>query len=86
MPTEEQKKELMKVRPPEEVIKEVDRFTNLFNIPREEAKRIFYKVLVLNSLDEFTDIEKRCWAAFYLMVCKFYTKKTKNEKGDNNGN
>jgi hypothetical protein len=71
MPTQEQKAELAKVKPPQDLILEIYKFADFNSIPREKAKIAFYNALFLDQLDEFTNFDERCSAAFGIMIQTF---------------
>ena len=78
MPTQEQKEELRKVIPPSDVVVEIGNILMLYDISKEKVKSAFYKALVLDSLDEFTDIDERCRQALRIVVDQLHKKQKNN--------
>lgn len=74
MPTKEEKAELMKVKPPRDVVAQIKDFEQTSGMDHEKVKRAFYKALALPSLDAYKDNDERCRQAMVIMVAMHKSK------------
>lgn len=74
MPTQEQKAELMKVKPPRDVVTQIKEFEQTSGMDHDKVKRAFYKALTLASLDVYVDNDERCRQAIIIMVAMHKSK------------
>lgn len=68
MPTEEQKLELEKVTPPDDVLLEMRKLEKTYGLSEgglcsEATHRFFYLILTSDQFDNITDVDERCRAA-----------------------
>ena len=71
MPTRE---ELAKVKPPQDVINEIAKVSEISGQSKDKVKNAFYKALALKTLDVFTDMDERCRQAMYIMIAQLKAK------------
>jgi hypothetical protein len=71
MPTKE---ELMRVRPPNDVIAELDACVGINGYTKEKIRSAFYKALTLKALDQFENIDERCRNAAKIMIAQLKSK------------